>query len=237
MSDDTGRSGQANSSSTTEQSSLPRRGEKDFESHGTTAQQDALSKSRTAMHDALSYPRIHAPKYLISATYNPDGGRTLVENPRGQHFRTMGKAETDARLYLLPEEALYLVERGNLYLRWPIGYREDEDDEMPFSLQSAYAILVGNLGLTLERYTVYSGLKRSGYVVNRAPTWYPRDWNTGEVFPEQRSQVKSGSGFTWLYDLLRLRGAREPSPLGPLIGTGFYRNYSKELGCHSSQKS
>lgn len=36
-----------------------RRGEKDFESHGTRAQADALEQSRGAMRDVLSYERVH----------------------------------------------------------------------------------------------------------------------------------------------------------------------------------
>jgi len=46
----------------------------------------------------------------------------VVESARGTHFRSMGAMNLGQRhgaLWLLPEEALYLVERGNLDLWWP----------------------------------------------------------------------------------------------------------------------
>ena len=216
--------------STTEQPALPRRGEKDFEWHGTTFQQDALSKSRAAMHDALSYPRIHAPKYHIHGTYDPDLGRTSVENPKGQHFRTMGRADNTGRLHLLPEETLYLVERGNLDLWWPSGHSYDFFEGMPFSLQSAYAVLIGNHGLTLERYTVYTGLKRSGYVVHRAPGWYPEDVPDGEMVSKEAPFLEGKSVFSWLRGLLSTSRAKN-SQMGPLVGLGLHRSYSEGPPC------
>ncbi|MCJ1472525.1 tRNA-splicing endonuclease subunit sen54 [Lambiella insularis] len=209
--------------SLTEHPSLPRRGDKDFEPHGTSSQQDALSRAQAAMHDALSYPRIHTPKYRITALYQSGESRVVVENPKGHHFRTMGKVETDGRLYLLPEEALYLVERGNLDLRWP-AEEGDCDEGLPLSLQSAYAALIGQPGLTLERYTVYTGLKRSGYIVQRGPAWYPADAGIDEV-GRLSPLPKSSSAFEWLYALLRRRDLEIPPPLGPLVRPGLYRTY------------
>ena len=49
-----------------------RRGEKDFESHGTRLQENTLESSRTAMHDVLSYTRVHAPGNYMVAWYFPD---------------------------------------------------------------------------------------------------------------------------------------------------------------------
>ncbi|MCJ1398449.1 tRNA-splicing endonuclease subunit sen54 [Xylographa trunciseda] len=214
-----------NLSPATEQPSLPRRGEKDFESHGTTIQQDALSKSRAAMREALSYPRIHNPKSQIIAIYNSRSGRTAVDNPKGQHFHTMGKADVDGRLYLLPEEALYLVERGNLDLRWPTT--DDDEVGMPMSLQSAYAVLIGNLGLTLERYSVYAGLKRIGYAVQRSPAWYPDDWGAGEIENVVAPPPEPRTAFGWLYDLLHSPNNEVTPPFGPLIRPGLYRSYKE----------
>ncbi|MCJ1380452.1 tRNA-splicing endonuclease subunit sen54 [Xylographa soralifera] len=214
-----------NLSLTAEQPSLPRRGEKDFESYGTTSQQDALSRSRAAMHDALSYPRIHTPKSQIIAVYNPQTGRTAVNHPKGPHMRTMGKAEADGRLYLLPEEALYLVERGNLDLRWPVA--EGDEDNMPMSLQSAYAAFIGSLGLTLERYSVYAGLKRNGYAVQRSPAWYSDDWGAEDVVDVVVPPVEPRSGFGWLYNLLHSQKNEPPLPFGPLVRPGLYRSYKE----------
>ena len=179
------------------------------------------------MHDALSYPRIHAPKYNITATYQPHDGRAIVENPKGQHFRTMGQADASGRLHLLPEEALYLVERGNLDLRWPVGYHDESPDGIPFSLQSAYAVLIGKMGLTLERYTVYTGLRRSGYIVHRGSAWLSCDDATERL--ENIPAVTSRNTFIWLYDFFYRQILGCP-PIGSLIGLGLYRSYSENRG-------
>ncbi|KAI5298540.1 tRNA-splicing endonuclease subunit sen54, partial [Ascosphaera atra] len=108
----------------------------------------------------------------------------------------MGRADSINRIWLLPEEALYLIERGSLDVRWPasdpvsvtvtmpdgrqqtiIGSVEADDGSggVPMSLQAAYAMLLGRAGLNKERYTVYTGLRRGGYTVMRAGSWYGED--------------------------------------------------------------
>jgi tRNA-splicing endonuclease subunit Sen54 len=193
---------------------IPRRGEKDFEPNPTRSQQAALRASRQAMHDALSVERVHRVKnwvlgYLMRAAGGNGRGEkgssrlwkcvVRVDQSRGTHFRTMGVSDVKNRMWLLPEEALYLVERGSLDVRWSVPEeiegeheREDatggsdqeleeqkkEDDldapsltDLPMSLQGAYASFISDNDLSLARYTVFAGLKRSGYTVIRAPTW------------------------------------------------------------------
>ncbi|MCJ1339444.1 Histone transcription regulator 3 [Bachmanniomyces sp. S44760] len=235
---------------------LPKRGEKDFEPHGLSTQENILSASRSAMHTALSYPRLHAPKALLVGVYDHlDGRVVVVGNPRGGFFRTMGGmgwgrgkggggggegkgrggekggkgGGGDQGMWLLPEEALYLVERGGLDVRWGVENgdgeeeasgkegegkekekgeeeedKEEEEEEergveeesesdkdteqdedkvaswtgLPFSLQTAYSHFIGRMGLSLEAYTVYASLRRSGYVVARLgdEVGWPRGW-------------------------------------------------------------
>jgi tRNA-splicing endonuclease subunit Sen54 len=174
-----------------ESSSIPKRGEKDFEPNATNSQAAALDASRNAMHTALSFPRLHQAKTHLVAQYCPDEVRygnacVRVDNAHGPHFRTMGRGDSRNRIWLLPEEALYLIERGSLDIRWPDrqqsdgqgaddkdgeGVAEDLIGELPMSLQGAYASFMGKSGLTLERYQVFAGLRRLGYTVARAPSW------------------------------------------------------------------
>ena len=128
---------------------LPRRGEKDFEPHGTTTQSSVLATSRAEMHHALSYERIHQPSKRISGVYERDSGLTRVENARGKLLQTMGWADRRGTLRLRAEEALYLVERGDLDVRWEAdGDGEDGEEKvgLTFSLQTAYAVYVGDVG-------------------------------------------------------------------------------------------
>ena len=143
------------------------------------------------MHTALSYERIQQPKNHTQATYHPETNMAYVYNPKGPHFAKMGQvlsAKEDPfgddgrrghRMWLLPEEVLYLLERGTVDVRWPVTADDESEgrrEGLPMSLQGAYAMFIGNEqdregALTFERYSVYAGLKRSGYTVLRAPSW------------------------------------------------------------------
>ncbi|OOQ88553.1 putative tRNA splicing endonuclease subunit (Sen54) [Penicillium brasilianum] len=251
----------------TSSSSLPRRGEKDFEPNPTEFQADVLSASRQAMHNALAHPRLHNPKNRVIAIYAPEGppppppvtpgqepGKTggrgasvspdacvYVPSPKGQYFKTMGQADRKGVMWLLPEEALYLLERGSLDIRWPtsitgVTVEEGTEEELsiPMSLQAAYACLIGRGGLTLERFTVFSSLKRIGYTISRAPGW--DDSATVEDSADETSSnaytqpVKRGAGlagilgsiFNWIND----PKSTSSTAAGPVIGYGIHRNYS-----------
>lgn len=71
------------------------------------------------------------------------------------------------RLELLPEEALYLVERGAMYcwspthLLLPSAELLDDLEGIPMSVQQAYAEMIGVEDLTLEKYQV------RGFILSR----------------------------------------------------------------------
>lgn len=249
------------------QSSLPKRGEKDFEPNPTEFQADVLAASRRAMHNALSYPRLHHPKHRIVGVYAPDGpaapsiapvteGETqntelksgkargtklgvhqdacvYVANPKGQFFKTMGQGDRWNRVWLLPEEALYMLERGSLEIRWPVSATgcgdagNAGDSGIPMSLQAAYACFIGRGGLTIDRFTVYTGLKRLGYTLTRAPAWYD-DTEESSVGSETQEPVRVGAGLVGVYEQF-MKWLQTPSPRTatlPLVGIGIHRSYS-----------
>ncbi|KAJ5356946.1 hypothetical protein N7517_011555 [Penicillium concentricum] len=257
---------------------IPRRGEKDFEPNPTELQADVLSASRGAMHNALSYPRLHNTKTRVIAFYAPDGyvppiktdratpktggedekssestpkpARPLpnsarispdacvyVPSPKGQFFKTMGQADSLSRVWLLPEEALYLIERGSLDIRWPSQSGSpagpgEEDLSIPMSLQAAYACFMGRGGLTLERYSVYTGLRRLGYALLRAPGWcddIEKEDSDASDASETTPPTHHGPGlagmlgslFNWIHD----PRSTASTATGPIIGTGIHRHY------------
>ncbi|KAK8216226.1 tRNA splicing endonuclease-like protein subunit [Phyllosticta capitalensis] len=206
-------------------SGLPKRGEKDFEPHSTSLQASALEASRLAMHAAISTTRIHNPKGHILATYDPASNMAYVESIKGQAFRTIGKY-VDGKMALFPEEMLYLLERGSIDVRWPAA--EDEVEGLPMSLQGAYATCLGmeevvGGNLTMERYVVYAGLKRSGYIVTRAESW-----NGNKVLSaEGQAQPSSALGlFASFWRRVFGNTSSAKSSLGPLVSPGLYRNIS-----------
>ncbi|KAK2746966.1 tRNA-splicing endonuclease subunit sen54 [Myotisia sp. PD_48] len=232
----------------TQPQTLPRRGEKDFEPNPTLHQTNILTSSRNAMHHALAYPRLHNPKTRIIGFYVPDGFRgdacVCVPNQRGQHFRTMAQADQFNRMWLLPEEALYMLERGTLDIRWASEEVKqalktggklaanpvfDADQSIPMSLQAAYACFIGKTGLSLERYLVFAGLRRGGYSVIRASGRENTTTDCSKFTEPKKHEVSKPWGVIGIisrifsslfspqntYDIAR----------GPIIGLGIHRSY------------
>ena len=208
---------------------LPSRGTKDFEPHGTKLQQSTLETSRQAMHDVLSHTRTHAPNTASLAIWDPDSNGAWVVKPSGKWTSTVGQSKLcpgkGTRLWLLPEEVIWLIDRGTLDLRWPASPEEEEDDGLPMSLQAAYAVFI-NLEapykLSLEMYNVYAHLKRAGYIVLRANS------NRHNV-PAELIRQPTTEPYTFLQFLRRLVAQQQqskPSQLGPLVKPGIYRDYS-----------
>ncbi|KAM3536228.1 hypothetical protein MY4038_000386 [Beauveria bassiana] len=262
-----------------------RKGEKDFESHGTRAQDGVLETSRRALEDVLSYTRIHRGDGWVRGWYVPDfwsedgtdpvgllnpkqdDGRLMlrdrvvvVEHERGSWMKDIGRSvpaginSTEAqkpgvgRLWLLPEEALHMVERGTLDLWWP--YRDlgellgpgeasgpdDYDVGMPVSLEAAYSLLLGEDGergkISLPRYQVFTHLKRGGFHVLRAPGEQSdaRSADTAQTI----SNTAGAALLQWLLTLVgwgrdvRQQQQTEPKKhsFGPLVSPGLYRAYT-----------
>ncbi|KAL8917215.1 MAG: hypothetical protein Q9172_005945, partial [Xanthocarpia lactea] len=173
---------------------IPRRGIKDFEYHGTNSQISVLEGSRQAMHEALSVGRVYGQKNSLVGYFDIEGPSdeedtdddeegglvgnwgsrgerpVVIEKPSGQHIRTMGVADKKGGFWLLPEEVVYLVERGSLDVRYRVARRESpagkkkavedekkeeeadlEDDTegwngISMSLQACYANFIGRDG-------------------------------------------------------------------------------------------
>ncbi|ETN45203.1 uncharacterized protein HMPREF1541_10080 [Cyphellophora europaea CBS 101466] len=261
-----------------------KRGVKDFEPNPTRSQADALGESRIAMYDALSVLRSQAAKNHNVGQFVDDRscGRPwdlrLRASLRGEDWdsrcvviykfkstfsRTIGRGDFRSWTWLLPEEALYLLERGSLDIRWPDVPSPDEAHtgepelasstanidsepeqaseaeplgELPMSLQGAYATFVGRSGLTMDRYLVYTGLRRLGYVVQRASSWF--DFNQTQSNDDSSDKLPlpatlATRPFTSPSLLSRLIsfivnpriGTSCPSH-GPLLAPGLYRNYN-----------
>ena len=203
------------------------------------------------MHVALSFQRVHAPKGHMVAVYHPETNMAYTQNPRGPHFTRMGhvlSADEDPlgddsrtrghRLWLLPEEVLYLLERGTLDVRWPQteGDGGAGDFGVPMSLQGAYAAFIGEEaarggGLTLERYAVYASLKRMGFTVLRAPSWDDSDPPPGkECYPPalQRTWQAGLNPMTWwrMLILSTTKGVSDHQGSESLVQPRLYRDYA-----------
>ncbi|PYH42326.1 tRNA-splicing endonuclease subunit SEN54 family protein [Aspergillus saccharolyticus JOP 1030-1] len=164
-----------------------------------------------------------------------------VANPKSNLFKTIGQADRWNRIWLLPEEALFMLERGSLNIRWPrseVGFDEEEmdgngveDSGIPMSLQAAYAAFASRGGLNSERFSVYTGLRRLGYTITRAPGWDDdAEDTTGDdesTCNENARQQGGGAGLVGIYSRF-INWLCPPSTntaLGPVAGVGFHRSY------------
>ncbi|KAF6747831.1 tRNA-splicing endonuclease subunit sen54 N-term-domain-containing protein [Ephemerocybe angulata] len=167
---------------------IPKRGEKEYEPRTGTAggesglQVHVLERSRTAMFETLKATRTTSSKAISYGIWHPHLARAEVTVMKGIHFSSMGHSaprqvlDTDGteklqkRLELLPEEAIYLIERGSMFC-WKesnLDLRQLEGvDGVPMTVQQAYSEMIGTEDLTLEKFQVFAYLKRLGYVVTR----------------------------------------------------------------------
>ncbi|KAK2024602.1 tRNA splicing endonuclease subunit [Colletotrichum zoysiae] len=274
-----------------------RRGQKDFESHGTRAQEDALETSRRVIEEVLAYSRVHRdawskgwyfpdywaetlraieedgdasglarPEYLreFLAETGPIYAKervVVVEDLKGSQAKSMGrvirglKAPRPAvgKLWLLPEEALFLVERGSLDLWWPFRELkdvlpppsegkaaeehvhdpeqteadpgEDSDDEFETGVPlSLQAAYAFFIGLDGERGKITLP-KYQVYAHLRRLGYYVQRAPPDAADAAPEPQTAGKSLWQWLVSLLD-RPAPTPPPYGPLVRPGLYRQYT-----------
>ncbi|GJJ15884.1 hypothetical protein Clacol_010162 [Clathrus columnatus] len=192
----------ASTSSSSSKPSLPKRGDKEFEpSNGgpSSLQSHTLDRARDAMFSALQTERGISNKSISVAIWYPEISRAAVIQARGVLFNGIGHsaprpvaslAKLQKRMELLPEEALYLIERGSLFcwndssLTKNVFEAEGKADVpedyrmhgIPMTVQQAYAEMIGKDDLTLEKYHAYAYLKRLGFNVLRThppSVYYP----------------------------------------------------------------
>ena len=104
----------------------------------------------------------------------PHLSRARITTVRGTHFNTLGYSSNREvepsrwakRLELLPEEALYLIERGSLLCRLDTSSGVPEEDFPPMSAQQAFAAMIGLEGLAIEKYQVGHYAAISFFVLN-----------------------------------------------------------------------
>lgn len=189
---------------------IPKRGEKEFEPRargGTNLQAHVLERSRAAMFDTLLTTRTISSKGISYGIWHPKLERVEVTVSRGIHFNSMGHSvvrstldengleKVKKRLELLPEEAIYLIERGALFC-WKKSDAHTAHLQgfegivgTPMSVQQAYAEMIGKENLTLERFQVYAYLRRLGYVVTRSEATndsypLPPPFNLTKIMPK-----------------------------------------------------
>eukprot|EP00066_Takifugu_rubripes_P013349 XP_011602615.1 PREDICTED: tRNA-splicing endonuclease subunit Sen54 isoform X1 [Takifugu rubripes] len=151
---------------------IPIRGQKDFFPNDSEHQKQRLEQSLKEHWSLLAEERVERLRNLAKANWIPSEQIVELQTPAGKFWQTMGFS-SEGKQRLLPEEALYLMECGNLQVFY---------QDLPFSIQDGYESFLSPSTVSLQQYQVFAHLKRLGYVVHRfdpslVPSSYTRQLN------------------------------------------------------------
>ncbi|XP_044187013.1 tRNA-splicing endonuclease subunit Sen54 [Thunnus albacares] len=164
---------------------IPVRGQKDFFPNDSDEQRERLEQSLNEHWSLISEERVERLGSLVKATWVPSDQIVELQSPAGKFWQTMGFSD-NGKQYLLPEEALYLMECGNLQVFY---------QDLPLSIQDGYERFLSSNTVSLQQYQVFGHLKRLGYVVHRfdpssEPSSYARQLNLPQSHDRAGRQVK-----------------------------------------------
>uniref|UniRef100_T1H9I1 tRNA_int_end_N2 domain-containing protein n=1 Tax=Rhodnius prolixus TaxID=13249 RepID=T1H9I1_RHOPR len=137
---------------------LPTSGWKEYCPNNSWLEQKQIQVSLEDKYLMIGVERIEKQSNLAKAEWHVDRKKAKVLKQIGKHWEVVGHHQ-DNELWLLPEEALYLLE---------INVLELFHDGVPVSVEHAYALLLNESNnVTLSEYRVYSYLSRRGYKLIR----------------------------------------------------------------------
>ncbi|KAJ8728317.1 hypothetical protein PYW08_016702 [Mythimna loreyi] len=136
--------------------SLPEVGLKDVIPNGSWLEQKQIQAALEARKYLIEVERIEKCGTLSHAEWRDDLMLAEVTQKAGGHWQYLGH-NVGKKLYLRPEEALFLMEVNCLLLK---------HNEVTVSLQKAYSLLLSS-STTMIQYKVYASLSRLGYRVFR----------------------------------------------------------------------
>lgn len=162
---------------------IPVRGQKDFFPDDSEEQKQRLEQSLKEHWSLLSEERVERLGNLVKGSWIPEEQLVELQSPAGKFWQTMGFS-SHGKQYLLPEEALYLMECGNVQVFY---------NELPLSIQDGYEMFLSTSTIGLQQYQVFGHLKRLGYIVHRfdpssEPSSYARQLNLPQ--PRKKSVLK-----------------------------------------------
>ncbi|XP_028842803.1 tRNA-splicing endonuclease subunit Sen54 isoform X1 [Denticeps clupeoides] len=156
----------------TRSNKIPVRGQKEFSRSDSEKQKERLQQSLEEHWALIAEERVERLGSLVKGLWIPGERVVELQSPAGKFWHTMGYAD-QGKQFLLPEEALYLMECGDLQVFF---------HDLPLSIQEGYKTLLSPESVTLQQYQVFGHLKRLGYAVSRfdpsaLPTHYEMQIN------------------------------------------------------------
>lgn len=137
---------------------LPTKGMKEFQPCNSWLEKKQIQTALEERKNLLEEERVERLGALTRADWDPELKIARVTCRVGRHWKQMGH-EVGGKLYLFPEEALFLLETACLELMY---------NGVAISIQEGYSMLLGpETGCTFNEYQTYTHLTRQGYIVLR----------------------------------------------------------------------
>ncbi|XP_076163096.1 tRNA splicing endonuclease subunit 54 [Ptiloglossa arizonensis] len=170
---------------------LPKTGRKQFEPDDSWLQNMQIEKGIKARKNLIAVERVDRISQLASAEWLPLEKKARVKKYSGQDWSNFGLEKSGA-FYLMPEEALFLLEANCLELTW---------NDVPLSIQQAYELLIDNVECSLEEYRVYSQLVRYGYRIQRFVYDSEKNIKNDESVNIKRKVIVEPEKGLWMTDI------------------------------------
>ncbi|KAK0081174.1 hypothetical protein PV325_012637 [Microctonus aethiopoides] len=170
---------------------LPKTGEKLFDPNGSWLQNKQIDTCLDTRKDLIKVERVNRLSTLAIAEWLPHENKAKVTKRSGVEWNNYGN-EIRGILYLIPEEALLLLELNCIELLY---------NDLPLSIQQAYELLLNssNSDCTLSEYRVFSQLARLGYRLKRYQ--YEKSTNgrqTDEVMQHKKKVIINPDNGGWM---------------------------------------
>lgn len=170
---------------------LPKSEMKQFEPNNSWLQNMQIEKGIITRKNLIAIERVDRISQLASAEWLPAQKRAKVKKYSGQDWSSFG-LEKSGILYLIPEEALFLLETNCLELTW---------NDVSLSIQQAYELLIDNIECSLEEYRVYSQLIRHGYRIQRFVYNSEKNAKSDENSSKKRKVIVEPENGLWMTDI------------------------------------
>ncbi|KAK0167775.1 hypothetical protein PV327_001639 [Microctonus hyperodae] len=169
---------------------LPKTGEKLFEPNGSWLQNKQIDTCLDTRKDLIKVERVNRLSALAVAEWLPHQNKAKVTKRSGVDWNNYGN-DIRGTLYLIPEEALLLLELNCIELLY---------NGLPLSIQHAYELLLdsSNSDCTLSEYRVFSQLARLGYRLKRYQYEKSINGRTDEVMQQKKKVIIDPDNGGWM---------------------------------------
>ncbi|KAG0039542.1 Pyridoxal 5'-phosphate synthase subunit snz1 [Podila clonocystis] len=189
----------------------------------TTGTTSVLDDQYQAYFHILEEERRAAERTYSRVVYEPDLGLFRISVNRGNHFVSMGHT-LRGQIYLYPEEALFLVDRGSLLAEhrgvdmtvqqmWSVYLQQAEERQQQEFVGAARA---------MDLYVTYAYLKRLGFVVTRSGTYHNAEEGIqGDMQAADQMQIVAPGPWTDLWSTVAAMWRRRTRSLFHALGLWF----------------